>query len=184
MTSCDSKTLEVACSAFITLILITSCYVCFRIGFCALEADHYRMKARRNILLIGLPLLAFGGATALAYWEPTRIQSGASPYEWAAFYSYLTALLVVSLCTFFDLTATLKTAWLTFFSNALLFGIVGWIIEYFVYFNGNDWEKEEGRGILVGCIFLAAIAGLVTTCAWPLRKFLGFRTTNVQAIAK
>ena len=77
------------------------------------------MKSRRSLLLVGLPLLlVFGCATALAFWTPTRIQSGASPYEWTAFYSYLAALLGVSLCTFFDVSATLRTLWLAFLIDA------------------------------------------------------------------
>ena len=134
------------------------------------------MKSRWNVLPILLPLfVVFGTATALTYSTPTRIQSEASPFEWTALLAYVAALTGVAFCALFDNGTTLKKTWLTFLICSFVFGFTGFIIEYFVYFNSSNWEKEEGKGIVIGCIVMAVCGGVATSCAWPLRKYWPFR---------
>jgi hypothetical protein len=90
-------------------------------------------------------------------------------FERSAFFSYLAFLMAMTFYLWGTKAAQSKT-WLSLFSGALVFGVLGFLSEYLLYFNAHESEKEEGSVIFVACFVGALMFGLLTSfgfcCDW------------------
>jgi hypothetical protein len=126
-------------------------------------------------LLLAILFALFSAMTSLAYWTPMRtgqLPFTISPLEWTAFYSYVASLLLASLYVFASPKLSLRHAWMFITSLVILFSGTAWLIQRLLHFNALDPEKEEGTGLVIGCMLLGVLCGTIFSCVWPLKKRL------------
>jgi len=118
--------------------------------------------------------------TFLTYWTPSRNRGSVSFFEWASLNSYLsflTATVVYLLMT----RASLTRIWCFFLGAFGFFALTGFLLEYFLYFNAHELEKEEGIGIVLGSFIIGLAFAFAATVSRLIIRYFTHKRPRMPA---